>query len=79
VYKRQAKGGNVVCAGIHMSDIPAFPYAILWGERVVRSVANLTRRDGEEFLELAPRIPVRTEVETHPLADANAALDRLRA
>jgi propanol-preferring alcohol dehydrogenase len=73
-----AKGGIVVCAGIHMSDIPSFPYAILWGERVVRSVANLTRRDGEEFLELAPRIPVRTAVETHPLADANAALDRLR-
>ena len=72
-------GGVVVCAGIHMSDIPSFPYSILWGERVVRSVANLTRRDGEEFLALAPRIPVRTEVEMHPLADANLALDRLRS
>ncbi len=74
-----AKGGTVVCAGIHMSDIPAFPYEILWGERSVRSVANLTRRDGEEFLELAPRVPVRTEVETFPLARANEALARLRA
>ena len=61
-----------------MSDIPSFPYDILWGERVVRSVANLTRADGEEFLELAPRIPVRTEIETFPLAAANEALDRLR-
>jgi propanol-preferring alcohol dehydrogenase len=61
-----------------MSDIPPFPYELLWEERVLRSVANLTRRDGEEFLELAPRVPVRTEVETHPLADANEALDRLR-
>ena len=58
-----AKGGTVVCAGIHMSDIPSFPYEILWGERSLRSVANLTRRDGEEFLGLAPRIPVRTEIE----------------
>jgi propanol-preferring alcohol dehydrogenase len=74
-----AKGGVVVCAGIHMSDIPSFPYDLLWGERVVRSVANLTRRDGEEFLALAPRIPVRTEVETHPLEQANEALDRLRS
>jgi propanol-preferring alcohol dehydrogenase len=74
-----AKGGTVVCAGIHMSDIPAFPYEILWGERVLRSVANLTRRDGAEFLALAPRIPVRTEVETFPLEHANAALERLRA
>src|SRR5579885_2560058 len=73
-----AKGGVVVCAGIHMSDIPAFPYAILWGERVVRSVANLTRRDGEEFLALAPQVPVRAEVETFPLARANEALTRLR-
>jgi propanol-preferring alcohol dehydrogenase len=73
-----AKGGTVVCAGIHMSDIPSFPYRILWGERTVRSVANLTRRDGEEFLELAPRVPVRTEVETFPLAQADAALQRLR-
>ena len=72
------KGGTVVCAGIHMSDIPAFPYDILWGERTVRSVANLTRRDGEEFLALAPKVPVKTEVETFSLADANLALDRLR-
>ncbi|MBM3357268.1 MAG: zinc-dependent alcohol dehydrogenase family protein [Betaproteobacteria bacterium] len=73
-----AKGGTVVCAGIHMSEIPAFPYDILWGERVVRSVANLTRRDGEEFLALAPKVPVRTTVETYPLARANEALARLR-
>jgi propanol-preferring alcohol dehydrogenase len=73
------KGGVVVCAGIHMSDIPSFPYALLWGERSVVSVANLTRRDGEEFLALAPRIPVRTEVETFSLAEANEALARLRA
>ena len=74
-----AKGGTVVCAGIHMSDIPAFPYDILWGERVVRSVANLTRRDGEEFLALAPRIPVRTTTTAFPLADANEAVARLRS
>jgi propanol-preferring alcohol dehydrogenase len=74
-----AKGGVVVCAGIHMSDIPAFPYELLWGERVLRSVANLTRRDGEEFLALAPRIPVRTEVQPFPLASANEALEALRA
>jgi alcohol dehydrogenase, propanol-preferring len=74
-----AKGGSVVCAGIHMSEIPAFPYELLWGEREVRSVANLTRRDGEELLSLAPRVPVRVEVETFPLAAANEALDRLRA
>src|SRR5262245_39392519 len=73
-----AKGGSVVCAGIHMSDIPSFPYELLWGERVLRSVANLTRRDGEEFLELAPRVPVRTHVETFPLAEANEALAKLR-
>jgi alcohol dehydrogenase, propanol-preferring len=73
-----AKGGAVVCAGIHMSDIPSFPYELLWDERVVRSVANLTRRDGEEFLALAPRVPVRTHVETFPLDQANDALDRLR-
>ena len=72
------KGGSVVCAGIHMSDIPSFPYELLWGERIVRSVANLTRADGEEFLALAPTIPVRTEVETFPLEEANEALDRLR-
>jgi alcohol dehydrogenase, propanol-preferring len=74
-----AKGGIVVCAGIHMSEIPSFPYDLLWGERVLRSVANLTRRDGEEFLALAPQIPVRTEVEPYPLEQANEALDRLRA
>jgi propanol-preferring alcohol dehydrogenase len=73
-----AKGGVVVCAGIHMSDIPSFPYDWLWGERMVRSVANLTRRDGEEFLALAPRVPVRTEVQPFPLARANDALGRLR-
>jgi propanol-preferring alcohol dehydrogenase len=73
------RGGVVVCAGIHMSDIPSFPYHILWEERVVRSVANLTRKDGEEFLALAPRVPVRTEVEAFPLEAANEALDRLRA
>jgi propanol-preferring alcohol dehydrogenase len=73
------KGGAVVCAGIHMSDIPSFPYELLWGERSVRSVANLTRADGEEFLALAPTIPVRTEVETFPLDGANDALSRLRS
>jgi propanol-preferring alcohol dehydrogenase len=72
------KGGRVVCAGIHMSDIPSFPYEILWGERAVLSVANLTRRDGEEFLRIAPQVPVRTEVEVLPLARANEALRRLR-
>ncbi len=72
------KGGTVVCAGIHMSDIPSFPYSILWGERRIVSVANLTRRDGDEFLALAPRVPVRTEVTRFALDDANAALDRLR-
>jgi len=73
-----AKGGTVVCAGIHMSDIPAFPYDILWGERVVRSVANLTRRDGEEFLALAPKVPVKTSIEVLRLDQANDALARLR-
>jgi len=77
--KAVAKGGVVVCAGIHMSDIPSFPYELLWGERVVRSVANLTRRDGEEFLALAPTVPVRTEIEVFALEQANEALDRLRA
>jgi propanol-preferring alcohol dehydrogenase len=72
------KGGTVVCAGIHMSDIPAFAYELLWGERVVRSVANLTRRDGEEFLAIAPRIPVKTIVERFALDQANTALARLR-
>lgn len=73
-----APGGTVVCAGIHMSDIPAFPYEILWGERTIRSVANLTRRDGEEFLAIAPQVPVRTAVEVFPLEQANDALTRLR-
>jgi propanol-preferring alcohol dehydrogenase len=74
-----AKGGVVVCAGIHMSDIPSFPYELLWGERVLRSVANLTREDGERFMALAPSVPVRTEVEPFPLARANEALERLRS
>ena len=74
-----AKGGVVVCAGIHMSDIPSFPYELLWGERSVRSVANLTRRDGEEFLDLAPRVPVRTEVQPFPLEQANEALEAVRS
>jgi propanol-preferring alcohol dehydrogenase len=74
-----AKGGSVVCAGIHMSDIPSFPYELLWGERVLRSVANLTRADGERFMALAPEVPVRTEVEGFPLERANEALERLRA
>jgi alcohol dehydrogenase, propanol-preferring len=73
-----AKGGSVVCAGIHMSDIPSFPYELLWGERVLRSVANLTRRDGEEFLPLAAQIPVHTQVETFPLEQGNEALAKLR-
>lgn len=72
------KGGTVVCGGIHMSDIPSFPYSILWEERTVCSVGNLTRRDGEEFLALAPRVLLRTEVETFPLSEANEALLRLR-
>ncbi|HVX12788.1 MAG TPA: alcohol dehydrogenase, partial [Pirellulales bacterium] len=73
------KGGVVVCAGIHMSDIPSFPYEILWGERTVCSVANLTRRDGIEFMQLAATIPIQTEVEPFPLSQANEALDSLRA
>jgi alcohol dehydrogenase, propanol-preferring len=73
-----AKGGTVVCAGIHMSDIPQFPYSILWGERQVRSVANLTRRDGEEFLALAPQVPVRTETHAFRLEQANEALHSVR-
>jgi propanol-preferring alcohol dehydrogenase len=73
-----AKGGVVVCAGIHMSDIPAFPYALLWGERTIRSVANLTRQDGIEFLALAPRIPLHTKIQPFPLAAANEALAVLR-
>jgi propanol-preferring alcohol dehydrogenase len=73
-----AKGGVVVSGGIHMSDIPSFPYRLLWEERVIRSVANLTRRDGEEFLALAPQVPVKTKVQVFPLEQANEALDRLR-
>jgi alcohol dehydrogenase, propanol-preferring len=74
-----ANGGIVVCGGIHMSDIPSFPYADLWGERVICSVANLTRRDGEEFLEIAPRVPVRTKTEMFPLEEANTALEKFRS
>ena len=74
-----AKGGVVVCAGIHMSDIPSFPYQILWSERVLRSVANLTRQDGEEFLEIAGKINIQTRVETFSLSDANLAIDALRS
>jgi alcohol dehydrogenase, propanol-preferring len=73
------KGGTVVCAGIHMSDIPSFPYRLLWGERTVRSVANLTRRDGEEFLKLAPQVPIRTHVQPFRLSEANEALASLRS
>jgi alcohol dehydrogenase, propanol-preferring len=76
--KSTAKGGRIICAGIHMSDIPAFPYHLLWGERSICSVANLTREDGAEFLVLAPKVPVRTEVEVFPLEKANRALDLLR-
>jgi propanol-preferring alcohol dehydrogenase len=76
--RASAKGAAVVCAGIHMSDIPAFPYEILWGERRLLSVANLTRRDGEEFMRLAPRVPVRTKVAAFPLEQANEALDSVR-
>ena len=76
--KATHKGGVVVCGGIHMSDIPAFPYSLLWEERVVRSVANLTRRDGEEFLALAPQVPVRTDVKVFPLVQAGEALEQLR-
>jgi propanol-preferring alcohol dehydrogenase len=74
-----APGGTVVCAGIHMSDIPAFPYSILWEERAIRSVANLTRLDGREMLALAPQVPVSTRVSTYELEDTNSALDDLRA
>src|SRR5881296_2364668 len=73
-----AKGGIVVCGGIHMSDIPSFPYADLWEERVITSVANLTRHDGDEFFDIAPRVPVKTKTETFPLEQANTALDRFR-
>jgi propanol-preferring alcohol dehydrogenase len=74
-----AKGGIIVCGGIHMTDIPSFPYTDLWEERIITSVANLTRRDGEEFFEIAPRVPVKTNTETFPLEKANTALDRFRA
>jgi propanol-preferring alcohol dehydrogenase len=75
---RIAPGGVVVCAGIHMSDIPSFPYRLLWEERIVRSVANLTRKDAEDFLSLAAEMPLRTRIQTYPLVDANRALDDLR-
>jgi propanol-preferring alcohol dehydrogenase len=77
--KAVRKGGIVICGGIHMSDIPSFPYSILWEERSICSIANLTRRDGEEFMALAPKVPVHTKVETFPLSQANEALNRLRA
>jgi propanol-preferring alcohol dehydrogenase len=76
--RASAKGARIISAGIHMSEIPAFPYESLWGERTLGSVANLTRRDGEEFMELAPRVPVRTEVEVYPLGEANRALEDIR-
>lgn len=74
-----AKGATVVCAGIHMSDIPSIPYSLLWGERVLRSVANLTRADGLAFMTLAPTIPIKTHCVAYPLSQANKALDDLRA
>ena len=77
--RASAKGARIISAGIHMSDIPAFPYEMLWGERMLGSVANLTRQDGEEFLALAPQVPVRTEVEVYPLEEANEALDSIRS
>lgn len=77
--KAVRKGGRVICAGIHMSDIPAFPYRLLWGERMVKSVANLTRQDAIDFLSLAPLIPVRTHPVAYALEDANRALGDLRA
>ena len=76
--RHSAKGARIISAGIHMSDIPSFPYERLWGERVLGSVANLTRQDGEEFMALAPQVPVRTEVEVRPLAEANEALNSIR-
>lgn len=76
--RASAKGARIISAGIHMSDIPSFPYELLWGERSLGSVANLTRGDGDEFLALAPRVPIRTEVEVHPLEGANEALDSIR-
>jgi alcohol dehydrogenase, propanol-preferring len=77
--RASAKGARIISAGIHMSDIPSFPYAELWGERSLGSVANLTRQDGEEFISLAPQVPVQTEIEVYPLEEANQALDDLRA
>jgi alcohol dehydrogenase, propanol-preferring len=77
--RASAKGARIISAGIHMSDIPSFPYEFLWGERTLGSVANLTREDGKEFLRLAPQVPVRTEVELHPLGAANEALDSIRS
>ncbi|MEJ2211326.1 MAG: alcohol dehydrogenase, partial [Anaerolineae bacterium] len=77
--KSVARGGTIVSGGIHMSDIPSFPYRLLWEERIVRSVANLTRRDGEEFLKIAPQVPVKVTVNRFPLEAANEALDQLRA
>jgi propanol-preferring alcohol dehydrogenase len=77
--KALRKGGALICGGIHMSDLPAMPYSLLWGERSIRSVANLTRKDGADFLQIAGQIPVQTHVETFSLADANEALERLRA
>jgi len=76
--KNLAKGGAVVCGGIHMSDIPSFPYIDLWNERAITSVANLTRGDGEEFLKIAPRVPVKTKIEIFPLEEANTALEKFR-
>ncbi|HEY7058564.1 MAG TPA: hypothetical protein VH458_18665, partial [Vicinamibacterales bacterium] len=76
---RTVPGGVVVCAGIHMSEIPAFPYRLLWDERIVRSVANLTRADAREFLSVAASVPIRTHVQPYPLAEANQALDDLRS
>jgi propanol-preferring alcohol dehydrogenase len=77
--RASAKGARIISAGIHMSDIPSFSYEQLWGERTLGSVANLTRQDGDEFLALVPQVPVRTEVELHPLEDANKALDSIRS
>lgn len=77
--RASAKGARIISAGIHMSDIPSFPYADLWGERTLGSVANLTRQDGEEFLRVAPGVPVESEVTVYPLEEANQALDDLRA
>jgi propanol-preferring alcohol dehydrogenase len=77
--KMVAKGGVVVSGGIHMTDIPSFPYSLLWEERSLRSVANLTRQDGEEFLQIAPRVPVKTAVTPYRLEDANHALDDIRS